>query len=171
MTRPTHLIGLLGAALIFSLLAVGLPACGDPSVIEAFGRNICEDGSCDESLDMNVSDGPEDPVEDSNADTGGGTDITPIDSGGIDTPSLLGYGEPCGSDAECESGICIETADGSMCTRICNDSGDCPEGYRCLLLGGTGGDAVRICVPPPNVLCDPCDVDIDCGGFGSYCIE
>ena len=170
-TRPQHGIGLPKAALLYSLLAVGLAACSDPAGLGTFGGDPCRNGACDETFDSSISDVPADPLEEGAADNGAGHDITPIEAGDPDTQRMLDLGEPCGSDSECESGICIETADGSMCTNICSDSSDCPEGYRCLLLGGTGGDAVRICVPPPNVLCDPCDVDIDCGGFGSFCIE
>lgn len=44
---------------------------------------------------------------------------------------LAGFEQPCGSDADCQSNVCLPDADGeSRCSHGCEAS-DCPDGYGC----------------------------------------
>src|SRR5437764_14809603 len=45
-----------------------------------------------------------------------------------DMTKLLQFGDPCQMNAQCDSGICLATNNGSFCTQVC---GDCPTGYGC----------------------------------------
>jgi hypothetical protein len=81
---------------------------------------------------------------------------------------FLGFGEDCSANAECESGYCIDVAGGRICTQLCSEI--CPEGFACRTLVNTGADAVRLCIPIPDVLCGHCSNHSECGGGGSYCL-
>ncbi len=73
-----------------------------------------------------------------------------------------GFGWPCESGEDCDSGWCIEGPDGKMCTLTCLS--ECPEGWECAQVPGTEPDVVFICVPPFQNLCRPCMSDGDCTG-------
>jgi len=129
---------------------------------------MCVAGFCSEIEDA-VSDATE------TEDLGLG-EVTPIDVTESeldlevgDGPDPGSFGAACEDDIECDSRYCVDTGDDSVCTQLCRDA--CPDGWECRLLSNTGADAVRICVPERNILCDPCDLDIDCGLFGAFCIE
>jgi len=79
-----------------------------------------------------------------------------------------GFGEPCDERGDCVSGYCIETEDGRVCTRPCND--DCPDGWECVLVANEGGDRVFICQPEPDHLCEPCELPEDCGDEADLCL-
>jgi len=94
------------------------------------------------------------------------------------TSPLIGQpGSACLVDNDCDSGHCIETANGKLCTQTCSDC--CPGGMRCLQLNE--GDPVSLCLPASANLCRPCMVDDDCtannkkalclsyGDAGSFC--
>jgi hypothetical protein len=70
-------------------------------------------------------------------------------------------------DEECDSGYCISTGRGRLCTELCADS--CPLGWECRVLANSGGDAVSLCIPPQEVLCESCRADVDCGR-GNLCL-
>ena len=57
-------------------------------------------------------------------------------------PGELGF--PCGSNSECDSGICAVEGDNEVgfCTQSCDESTPCPEGYECQSAGATS-----VCVP------------------------
>ena len=87
-------------------------------------------------------------------------------------------GCPCTGNDTCNSGFCIETPDGKLCTDNCVEL--CPQGYACSQ--APGQDTVLICVPKHPVLCDPCTASKDCqtvyggdhvcvdyGDLGAYC--
>lgn len=67
-------------------------------------------------------------------------------------------GAPCDAAEDCNSALCIETAQGKICTKKC--IGCCPSGFKCQEL--SGGDAVFACLPRWLSLCRPCSVDADC---------
>ena len=70
---------------------------------------------------------------------------------------------PCTGDNDCDSGICIENADGKVCTKNC---GDCPLGYKCGEYAVPGGDKTFVCLPRFKHLCDPCNTNTDCNSSG-----
>jgi|GEM_PF-3488970 len=69
----------------------------------------------------------------------------------LDVPTDLpkgdaGFGEPCSSGGDCQSGLCFSTAAAAGCTIPCDAHTDCAEwGLVCQWLSG----GVRGCVPPP----------------------
>src|SRR5438105_1236911 len=51
------------------------------------------------------------------------------DAGVPDAGLLLGFGEPCIDNASCQSGICIQSSLGPVCSKFCSD--DCPIDWGC----------------------------------------
>ncbi|MGM0575421.1 MAG: MopE-related protein [Myxococcota bacterium] len=78
-----------------------------------------------------------------------------------DDPPCFGcnYG-PCEDNDDCYSGFCIEGPDGRICTDVC--SAECPAGFSCRPVGGSGGDPTFICIYDHVPLCRPCEQDGDC---------
>jgi hypothetical protein len=95
------------------------------------------------------------------------------------TVTLLGFGERCTEDAECESGRCIRASAGThrICTRPCDEADgdpDCPPGWDCktrpAALGGGEADEA-LCVQHLERLCAECSVHDHCHpAFGDYCL-
>ncbi len=81
-------------------------------------------------------------------------------------------GWPCHENDECQSGICVETANGKVCTEMCMES--CPAGWACRQVNWAGDD-IFICVPRFLTLCDPCKTAKDCNpplsAGGAGCID
>lgn len=69
--------------------------------------------------------------------------VAACSSDGIESAGILE--SPCSSNADCVTGLCLQLAEYSMCTRRCEDhwSGSCPDGYVCA-----GSPAV--CTPDPT---------------------
>ncbi len=99
----------------------------------------------------------------------------------LDTAPAKGrLGYPCDSNTDCQSGICLDTAKGKVCTEFCMES--CPSGWACKDISWAG-DTVFVCLPRFSTLCDPCNTPSDCnppmsagnaacidtGGNGSFC--
>lgn len=81
---------------------------------------------------------------------------------------LLGFGERCTQDSECESDRCIASSSGTyrICTRTC--VGDCPPGWDCKR---RIQDSETLCVQHLERLCAECSVDGHCHpAFGDYCL-
>ena len=82
-------------------------------------------------------------------------------------PGELGYA--CDEALDCNSGWCVQTANGRQCTQTCIEA--CPSGYECREAPGV--DAVFICAPKFLNLCDPCREAADCNApatAGNYCL-
>ena len=80
----------------------------------------------------------------------------------------------CSSGDECETGICVEGADGvKYCAPPCLDQ-DCPPGWKCAQITDAG-DVSFICLPAANYLCRPCENHDDCAPSGllsgNRCVE
>ena len=88
-------------------------------------------------------------------DPGGFEEV--IDLEEQELPPVDDFGEPCGEDDDCEFGVCIDTAEGKVCTKECEDQ--CPGGFVCVLV-----DAAMVCMPEFLNLCKPCQGDEDCAG-------
>ena len=73
-------------------------------------------------------------------------------------------GDPCDVDDDCDGALfCVDVfgdGDSGLCTQYCADDAGCPDGWECVLLTNSGGDAVELCVP--EVLC----LDEDDDGYG-----
>jgi hypothetical protein len=82
---------------------------------------------------------------------------------------------------DCDSGFCIQTMDGKVCTQTCIE--DCPEGFECVLHEASLPDEIYICAPPWVSQCRPCATNSEChangvdlgeacvgyGAAGNYC--
>jgi hypothetical protein len=98
-----------------------------------------------------------------------------VDVGGpaedvVEPPQPGELGWPCDENLDCNSGYCIQTAEGRQCTRTCVDT--CPSGWECRQLPGQ--DAVFVCLPRFIHLCDPCRESTECNGpgqSGNYCLS
>ncbi|MGB0648475.1 MAG: collagen-like triple helix repeat-containing protein, partial [Bradymonadia bacterium] len=80
----------------------------------------------------------------------------------------LGYLESCSDNDECQSGWCVASPQGYVCSRICFERNDCEDGWNCLVVSNTPPDVTSICLPPTNRLCGLCTVDRDCPGGHCY---
>ncbi|MBM4395916.1 MAG: hypothetical protein FJ087_09520 [Deltaproteobacteria bacterium] len=86
---------------------------------------------------------------------------------GEDAPILPGaFGAPCVSNADCDSGFCVENVEGYVCTRACIE--ECPDKWHCRT-SVVGEDVMSLCIPLGVSLCKPCKLDVQCGG--ALCIE
>jgi len=54
--------------------------------------------------------------------------------------------DECVTDAECGSDLCVNMAEGSHCTYICQDSGHCPSDFMCDKVEHAGSE-VSVCMP------------------------
>ncbi|MGB0646811.1 MAG: hypothetical protein ACPGQS_06510, partial [Bradymonadia bacterium] len=86
--------------------------------------------------------------------------------GGANQP--LGYLESCSDNEDCQSGWCVASPMGYVCSRICFERNDCEDGWSCLVVSNTPPDITSICLPPTNRLCNLCTVDRDCPGGHCY---
>ncbi len=86
-------------------------------------------------------------------------------------------GAPCAQNADCDSGFCVDTANGKVCTMACMNC--CPNGWQCSVV--TAGPTFA-CVPDNIHSCEPCTKDAQCqspkdpgglcisyGDAGSFC--
>ena len=99
-------------------------------------------------------------------------------SGGVCTPCGLPdnplpgeAGAACFNDADCDSGLCVDTADGKVCTKPCTDC--CPAGWACVDVTPLGG-SIYACMPRFVHACDPCSADSQCnfsGSSGDLCVS
>ncbi len=103
------------------------------------------------------------------SDTAGGGD-TGGDAGGKDCPG--GFGCACGESGDCDSGHCIETPAGKICTVTCVEN--CPsDDFKCVTTG-SGADTATICVSKGGNLCNPCNSNNECqiAGHGdARCVD
>ncbi|MFH1533170.1 MAG: hypothetical protein ABIK09_20785 [Pseudomonadota bacterium] len=80
--------------------------------------------------------------------------------------------DPCGENADCQSGWCVEHMGDAVCTTTCQE--DCPAGWACQQVAGTDPDVVFICVSAHANLCKPCAAVGDCastGGAEDVCVD
>ncbi len=177
--RPVPLPSRLGWLASSLLLALVSAACADNGPIDV--NQACTGSACPQDAASDPDSAGDSTTGDTGltTDTGGrdavddrGLDLTPLDVADsarpdADADPLLPFGELCFEDSECESDLCIETTEGGLCTRLCSDT--CPEGFECRLVSNFGADIVRVCVPPRDLLCTPCERDRQCGP-GNFCL-
>jgi len=65
---------------------------------------------------------------------------------------------PCRDASECESGVCVETENGGVCSHGCDEDGDCGEGLKCVETDTHG----KVCADLFSRLCMPCMAKKDC---------
>jgi len=183
---------LLAAAAVTALVACGGETPSESSSgctsDDDCANGTCVGGLCVADDSGGGTDAATDAGRDDGGDDGGGADTSddtdPGDTTGADTaddvdpstdaeadvPDEPGdFGAPCEDDDDCISRLCLDLADGGVCTERC--SGECPDpDWECRLLAGSGGDLIEICVPPRDVLCNACERDVDCGGLDDLCV-
>ncbi len=78
-------------------------------------------------------------------------------------------GATCKSNSDCDSGFCVDTASGKMCTKQCSSC--CPKGFSCAQAGA--GDPTFVCLPTLTALCRPCLADTECAALSAQalCVE
>lgn len=111
--------------------------------------------------------------------TGGGGDGQSPDlgvavdlGGGQPDVGLSGCAElgcPCKTGAECLSSVCVVASTMGLCADFCEVSDDCPSGFGCAWVSLYGA-SFCLADQPEDVLCRPCDLDVDCGGQG-FCVD
>lgn len=62
----------------------------------------------------------------------------------------------CERDADCLSGLCSESAGGSMCTQACEEGGPCPEGLECAVWPDASDPPMYACAVPESGPPPPC---------------
>ena len=101
--------------------------------------------------------------------------FTPEDAATSDTGTSGSFLTPCQDNAECFSGWCVDSPEGDVCTKNCEDDSGCPDGWSCSQVSAGGADPAFICVANDARLCRPCESDDDCNvpGFPTQglCIE
>ena len=70
------------------------------------------------------------------------------------------FGDPCETDDDCYSGVCIEHLGDTVCSKTCSE--ECPVGWTCEQMVGPSGDPTFICVSSFEHLCRPCMNNADC---------
>jgi|GEM_PF-2436884 len=75
-------------------------------------------------------------------------------------PSPGGYLASCTEDVDCNSGYCIDSPEGKVCTKTCSDFCDV-RGWACLQDISAAG-VLFLCQPAYPTLCDPCRSNDDC---------
>lgn len=78
-------------------------------------------------------------------------------------PETGSFLSPCSSNDDCESGFCVDSESGPVCTKTCLAGGDCPDGFLCTGIINTWPDLVFVCIPVFQKLCQPCFSDAQCG--------
>ena len=148
--------------LLLILTAHLLTACGTegttdliPEVTEDFGGRPVEDATADpgtvapelvtkDTLDLFLPDS---------------TDVFAVQEC---EPGEGCFLDQCTENSNCLSGWCVDHMGEGVCTISCQD--ECPEGWSCNQVMGTGPDVVYICISDHSTLCRPCATAGDCDG-------
>ena len=97
-----------------------------------------------------------------------GPDIKVIPGGGVVDPVDPSVGDECEKDEDCDSGLCVEAADGKKyCSQGCVD-GACPVGHFCAQQPD-GGDPV--CIKIAASSCKPCGDASMCSAGNELCAQ
>ena len=161
-------------ALIVGALMTALTACsgnetaadttsdpGDVSTVDV----IKKDTKDTQVTDTELTDGTLDvqPGDDATAtvDAGGDTFASGLCPGGL----AGGFNCPCDNAGDCDSGICVASDLGKVCSKAC-DTG-CPTDWKCVQKQSAGGDLAFVCAPAYPNICKPCATNADCQANGS----
>jgi hypothetical protein len=90
--------------------------------------------------------------------------------GDVGAPVLGVFGTECERASDCRGGQCVDSDEGKVCSRLCANEDDCPDGWLCVGDRRSGDDLVYICFPDRSSLCAPCQRSEDCLGQGSRCM-
>ncbi len=155
VTRALALLGLVGL--------LGVAGCSDSNA-GGEGKEDAKIGEPDVTqggdqgsggADVAPDRGPSGP--DADAGEPGGEDAVEEDTGPAQ-PGEFGY--PCEGPDECNSGYCISSPTGKVCSKTCLES--CPSGWACRSTTLETGNPVFLCVSVAATLCNPCSSNKDC---------
>ncbi len=112
--------------------------------------------------------GCSDADDDGTAGDHAGSEVV-IADGYAEVVNLGDAGDPCESDADCHSGLCLELGDGLVCTERCEASEECAEGWTCIVAPGLA----PTCMPADPALCRPCLESAACDALdvGAACVS
>jgi hypothetical protein len=99
-------------------------------------------------------------VEDAGSSTPPGEDTSSTPSTPDTTPNANPLDTPCETNDDCDSGLCIDTSQGKLCTRPCLE--DCPAPFECKMLTNDAGQPIALCLDPYLNLCNPCSGNLEC---------
>ncbi len=174
MLRKRQLQTFSALLLALSLTACGedVPAEGDASAIPVEDTTGGDTSVVEDTAEPDVAvveDGVDVPL-DAAVDTGVAVDVGPMVDVPIECPG--GVGCACSGHIDCDLGFCVDGADGKKCAKTCVDS--CEPGFQCVPVKAGGGDAINICAPIHDWLCDPCSESKACqkvGLDGAACVD
>ncbi len=114
------------------------------------------------------------PVDDTTNDADAQLETVDFDTGQPDTgaPDIDpggDFGTACQGNSDCESGWCVESTAGYVCTTECLE--ECPNGYDCKSVQNAKGDVTFLCLPRVQKLCVPCLQDFQCNGGACLTID
>ena len=117
----------------------------------------------------------------STSDVAGGSDALSALDGSSDSATSTGCefaanplggepGAPCADNASCDSGYCVDSANGKICSMTCVSC--CPSGFQCGQIPGSS-DNTYVCFAQFIALCRPCNTDVECGAVnaGALCVS
>jgi hypothetical protein len=90
----------------------------------------------------------------------------------VEPPAPGSFGAWCLTPNDCDSGLCVPSPKGLVCTVPCDST--CPDGFKCAAKTSPRGDVIWMCIPAHNQLCDPCDGNADCNEpseFSNVCVS
>lgn len=157
MSSPTDFQRLTCMLLCIGGLALGTSGCPDTTESGTDGGNvITPDATIEAGTDGAVQDDTADAVADTlepevSVDTVSDADV-------IIEPGTFGAG--CSENGECNSGYCIQSPNGKVCTKTCIE--ECPNGFDCESFSVGGGDPTFLCLPRYPKLCYPCSANDEC---------
>ena len=92
-------------------------------------------------------------------------DVHQVDLGPGCAPGEGCFLDKCEENTQCQSGWCVEHMGEGVCSMNCQE--ECPPGWNCKLLAGTGPDPVYVCISDHSNLCKPCASNGDCQSEGA----
>lgn len=170
-------LAVLACVVSSALVASG---CGDDSGSGKTTAGTQDVAAADSELTADVT--ADSSAADAVADASGGMDADGGSAGdgggdadasaGCEFSATASAGEPgskCTKPDDCNSGLCIETSGGKVCTAQCTSC--CPSGWTCTQLSET--DPTYACLPKTVHLCEPCTDDAACAGKGgqALCVD
>jgi len=156
MRRSNTVTALLSITGLIATLGFGACTTGDVNTTPTGtidGQGI--DGATGDSTTGDNGTNPDTSGPDVGADT---TTAPDCDEEEGPPPTAGEFGYPCNSNSECNSGWCVPSPNGNICTKTCIE--ECPDGFACRQL--SLGDPVFLCLPEFLHLCSPCEETSDC---------
>ncbi len=159
MTSNTLVLRWRALLVTACFLPVSLTGCPDGAGSNPTGdAGVSAETTFDSGGNQDGTTGPDEGTPDSGTPDGGTPD-TQVDP---DIPVVEGaFGWPCQTNGDCDSGWCVESGDGYVCTKTCDLN--CPNGWDCKSVN-SGSDLVFLCQPRFQKLCVPCTEDLQCNG-------